>query len=235
MPFSHLLWTRRFKTQFAPQLSSIVDAVEQRILPAFQGIEEEAEAFTEERWKEFMSMPAMPDVDPADLAEAAQEAGVSHYLLLTGMRQGLLNLCAVALHHTFEQQVMLFHRRQVLHPSEENNPSLFSMTEFQKRLARSGIDITAFSSWSRMNQLRLVANTAKHAEGDSARKLYEQRPDLFEHPQLPQTRLFLSRGQPRVFLPLVGEDLYLSMEDLRQYRDAAVQYWEELASAMERI
>ncbi len=68
-----------------------------------------------------MSAPATGDEDPADFAEAAEQAGVSHYLLLDGIRQGMLNLFAAALYHSFEQQVMRFHRKQVLHPGEEND------------------------------------------------------------------------------------------------------------------
>ena len=233
MVLSYPFWARVFKREFSPQLSAIVEALEKRTLPAFDGIEKEAEGVSEKAWEGFMSRAASGDEDPAGLAEAAQEAGISHYLLLAGIRQGMINLFAAALYHAFEQQVMLFHRKQLLHPSEEYDPSLFGMTELQKRLTRSGIDITAFSSWARVNELRLVANTAKHAQGESARKLYQQRPDLFEHPQLPETGLFSPRGQPRVFLPLVGEDLYLSLEDVQQYRDAVVQFWEEFASAIE--
>jgi hypothetical protein len=234
MALSHLFWTRVFKREFSPQLSAIVEALEKRMLPAFGGIEEEAEAVSQEAWEAFMSAPATGDEDPADFAEAAEQAGVSHYLLLDGIRQGMLNLFAAALYHAFEQQVMLFHRKQVLHPGEENDPNFFKMNEFQKRLRAYGIDITTFSSWPRVDELRLVANTVKHAEGDSAQKLHSLRPDLFEHPQSQKFLALATRGAPRVFQPLVGEDLYVSLKDIHDYRNALLEFWKELSVAMRR-
>lgn len=109
------------------------------------------------------------------------------------------------------------------------------MPKFEKRLLRGGIDVRAFSSWAGVDELRLVANAVKHADGLSAKKLYEQRPDLFTHPELPKNALFSARAQPRVFMPLLGEDLYVSLEDLRKYRDAVVQFWEELGRDMARV
>lgn len=121
MVLSHHFLVDVFRREFAPQLVAIVDALESRLLPAFQTIEAEAEAISEEAWEGFMSAPAIGEEDPGDCAEAAEEAGVSHYLLLDGIRQGMLNLFAAALHHAFEQHVLLFMRRQLFHPAEEND------------------------------------------------------------------------------------------------------------------
>ncbi len=212
----------------------MVETLERRVLPAFEGIEAEAQAVADERWEEFMSAPATPDADPGDFAESAEQAGVSDYLLMNGIRQGMLNLFAAALFHTFEQQVMLFHRKQVLHPSKENAPAFFRMSEFQKRLEALGIGIRAFSSWAKVEELRLVASTVKHAEGDSARKLHQQRPDIFQPPEVPKICLIASRAARHVCMPLAGEDLYVSLKDVKEYRDAVLQFWEELADAIER-
>jgi hypothetical protein len=233
MVLSHPFWARVFKREFSPQLSAIVEALEKRTLPAFDGIEKEAESVSEKTWEEFMSRPATGYEDPADLAEVAQEAGISHYLLLAGIRQGMINLFVAALYHTFEQQVMYFHRKQVLNPREENDPKLFNLHEFQTRLKDLGIDITAFSSWPKIDDLRLVANVVKHGEGDSAQRLRRERPALFENPEIKKLGLSSGRVNPRVFLPLAGEDLYVSLADIKEYRDAVVGFWEELADAMD--
>jgi hypothetical protein len=97
-----------------------------------------------------------------------------------------------------------------------------------------GIDVTMFSSWAKVEELRLVANTVKHAEGDSAQKLYNLRPDLFQHPRITEIGLSFGQNAPRVFLPLAGEDLYVSIADVGQYRDALLGFWSELGNAMER-
>ncbi len=232
MAFGHLWWARRFRSEFAPQVGALVDALESRTLPAFQNIDEEAQAVANKTWDRFMSGPATGEEDPADFAEAAQEAGVSHYILLDGVRQGIINLFAVALYHAFEQQVMLFHRKEVLGPLDENNESLFSLKEFRTRLLESGIDITTFSSWKAIDELRLVANTVKHAEGGSASALHERRPGLFDPPHLRKYSEISLPSMPHFFQPLVGEDLYVSLEDIKGYRDAIVQFWVDLAKAI---
>jgi hypothetical protein len=127
--------------------------------------EDEAETVAEKAWDALMSAPGTGDEDPGDFAEAAQDAGISHYMLLKGVRRGMVNLFAAALYHTFEQQIIMFLRREVLHPREENDQRLFKMSEFQKRMNILGIDITTFPAWAKVDELRLVANTVKHAEG----------------------------------------------------------------------
>ena len=72
MTFNHHFWSDYFRREFVPQLRAIVDALEKRLLPAFAGIEEEAEAVSQQAWDAFMSSPATGDEDPADFAEDAE-------------------------------------------------------------------------------------------------------------------------------------------------------------------
>jgi hypothetical protein len=233
MTFNHRFWSSYFRSEFVPQLRAMVDVLEKRLLPAFAGIEEEAERVSEEAWDAFMSSPGTGDEDPADFADAAEQAGVSHYMLLDGIRQGMVNLFAAALYHAFEQQVMVFLRDEVLAPVEKNDARLFQISELQKRLKAAGVDIAALPSWPTIDELRLVANTVKHAEGNSARQLHALRPELFEHPNVNLGPAFRS-ATPRVFQPLAGEDLYVSLRDVQQYRDALIRFWTELGEAMEQ-
>ena len=232
MVLNHYWWARTFQNDFAPQLCAVVDALKGRLFLSFETIEAEAEAVTQKVWKGFMSGVGTGDEDPANSAEAAQDAGVSHYLLLAGIRQGLLNLFAVALFHTFEQQVMQFLRRELLHPPEENDPKLLKWAEFEKRLKACGIEIRHVSSWPKVEELRLVTNTVKHAEGDSAQELFRVRPDLFEHPGVQKPAGLTTKAQPRVLLPLVGEDLYVQLSDVEAYLRALLGFWAELTKAM---
>jgi hypothetical protein len=234
MALNQLFWSRFFEQEFVPQLRAIADALEKRTLPAFSGIGEEAEKVSEEVWEAFMSAPATGDEDPGDLADVAQQAGVSHYMLLDGIRQGMINLFAAALYHAFEQQVIFFLRKEVLELHEENDRKLFQVSELQNRLKALGIDITQFAAWSKVDELRLLANTVKHAEGESARKLHQLRKDLFEKPNVAGMNLSFGNTVPRVFQPLVGEDLYVSIADIRDYRDALIAFWRDLGEAMER-
>ena len=52
------------------------------------------------------SMPADPDVsiNLGDIAHWATEHGIEYYETMLAVRQGMVNLLAVGLHHLFEQQ-----------------------------------------------------------------------------------------------------------------------------------
>jgi len=112
-----------------------------------------------------------------------------------------------------------------------------SMCKVAELLRKSDIDITSFSSWSKIDELRLVANTVKHADGDSADKLRCCRPDLFTFPDpvsksiLPHQFIILRQ----VFQPLTGKDLFVTVSDLSSYVDVIKQFWFELAKALEKI
>ena len=175
MVWSPAFWSRFFKLEFSRQLSTLVDVFEMRIDPAFNGIEEESEAIEKEAWEVFMSSPATGDEDPAELAENARMLGVDHYLLFQGIRVGMVNLCAAALYHAFEQQLWLFYRKEVL-DIRKTPPKAFKLTLFQEKALASGIDIGTFNSWSSITELNLLANTIKHGEGASSTNLYSIRP-----------------------------------------------------------
>jgi hypothetical protein len=51
-----------------------------------------------------------------DFAEQALQQGCYYYQALEGFRQSMVNLTAAELYHLFEQQLLLFHGTQVLHP-----------------------------------------------------------------------------------------------------------------------
>jgi len=233
MALSDVYWTGVFRDEFGPQLSALVEVLEKRLLPAFEGIETEAQRISEDTWDRLMSRPATGDEDPGDFAEAAQEAGVEHFMLMDGIRQGILNMFAVALYHAFEQQMMLFHRKEVLHPAEEDDQTLFALPVLKQRLRGFGIDMREFPSWPKVDELRLAANTVKHAEGKSARRLHATRPEMFEHPRVAAFSS-VQLDNPHVFQPLVGEGLYVSLRDIRDYHAHLVQFWEELTDAMQR-
>jgi hypothetical protein len=179
-------------------------------------------------------MPADDDNiwDMNEIAENAHEAGLDYYQAITNVHQGIINLSVAALYHLFEQQLLLFHRRQVLHPSEENNISLIKLDEYKKRLSDGGLNLENLSSWPQVDELRLVANSVKHAEGKSTERLSKLRPDLFENPILKDEALNWLASSPNVYMPLGGEDVYLTIIDLDLYRSALLSFWDEFGDAI---
>lgn len=211
----------------------VVETLERRLLPTFDTIEEEARALSEEVWESAMSEQSLGDDDPSEIAEAAQSFGIDHYMLLEGIRQGMINLYAAALYHVFEQQVFFFHRKEVLDPREAADSRLFSIEEFTKRLQGYQIDIRTSPTWPSIEELRVLANAVKHAEGPAARELRNINPTLFKHPGLEDTG-FATAPITRVYQPLTGQDIYVSVGDIKNYRDGLVGFWRWLADTITR-
>jgi len=230
---NYLFWGPYFKTVFAAETDALVEALEGRLLLTFSGVEQEAEQKAEEEWEKLCSLPAEnEDGDLSDAAEQASEAGLRYYQLMMGLQQGLVNLFAVALYHLYEQQLMFFHRKEVLHPAEENDPALFSLKAFGERLMEHGIDITQFACWPTIQELRLLANTVKHGDGRSAEELLKTCQDLFVPPDFDEIPVGLPWSFTGVFKPLMGEDVYVSMDHLKRYAESVKQFWSELYDGM---
>lgn len=145
-------WIEAIQTQFIPQINTIVDVLKKRLLPNIrpEDIEAEAEKISDQKWEQFMSMPGTGYEDPADFADKAQTAGISHYGLMYGIRQGLLN-------------------------------------------------------------------------------------SFFENPLLSDTRLFSGLSAMPIYQPLIGDGLYVSLNDIEKYRDNLVRFWHEFADSLQGI
>ena len=226
-------WETYIRNQFIKQIELLTESIQARLIPTFNTIEKEAEDFSEREWNRLCSSCYSPDVDPANLAEKAQEAGIDYFITLSGIKQAFLNIAATALYYLFEQQVIFFLRREILRPTEENNMDLMKLSTFKKRLVASGIDISSFRSWNKIEELRLVSNTVKHAEGASARRLRKLRPDMFVHPTLKNqadTDLVLGTACS-VYLPMAGDDIFVLQDDISDYKNALVAFWNEFIIA----
>jgi UDP-N-acetylglucosamine transferase subunit ALG13 len=119
---------------------------------------------------------------------------------------------------------------------EDGHPELIKWSVAKARLTDTyGIDIVAFSSASKINELRLVANTVKHADGGSCADLKKIRPDLFVFPDLKKYRDEIGyETMIEVFTPLAGEDVYIGIEDFKKYVEAVKEFWDELAAAFDK-
>lgn len=218
---------------FSKQIIHFCDAVETRFLPTFDSLESEAEQASKAEWERMGQVVDPEYADESQLAEQAHEAGVAYYMSLDSVRQTLINLAVTALYHLFEQQLLFFHRREVLSPDEEDDKKLLNIGEYTTRLSAAGIQVEALSTWPKVEELRFVANAIKHAEGASADKVRQLRPDLFTHPQLRHSPLFGSMQMTPIYMPMSGEDFFLSISDLKMYREALLEFWEEFGAAIQ--
>jgi len=226
-------WEGYIRNRFIKQIELLTESIQNRIIPTFDTIEKEAEELSEKEWGRLCSSCYSPDIDPADLAEKAEEIGIDYYTTLSGIKQTILNITATALYHLFEQQIIFLLRREVLQPSKENEAGLMKISIFREQLLKKGVDIYSFASWDKIDELRIVSNSVKHTEGSSAKKLRKIRPDMFKHPILrnhPEMDL-IDSPISHVYMPLAGDDIFVIHNDLAEYKIALVDFWNQFIMA----
>jgi hypothetical protein len=151
-------WDRIFNQNYIPQYEILQSTLKERLLPTFANIEKEAEEKTESEWERFGHENFPDHIDSSDIAEWAQDAGIDHYMNMRSMKQALVNMFAMTLYHVFEQQLMEFHRREILCFTKANDKKYFNQTCLISHLKESDVDIESFDSWKTINELRNLAN-----------------------------------------------------------------------------
>jgi hypothetical protein len=224
-----------YLNSFVQEIDYFSRSLNQKILPAFNDIDEEAKRVEVEAYERLSQVGNPEWFDPADIAEDVYHAGVDFAIMASGIVQGITNMFAAGLYHLFEQQFLKFHRKELLLPKEENEPSLLNLKEAQERLLRDyQIDIRTFESWSKLDELRLVSNCVKHADGPSCQQLKDKRLDLFVYPSSGKDESEMAFAvSAQVFQPLAGEGLYISVEEFNKYVEAVKQFWNELGKAFD--
>jgi len=233
-------WGSSIRQNFVSEIQWMRRAVFQHMLPSFPDPEREADKAGTEAWETAMSQPYDGWEGPGKYAEWAEEKELETYEGVIGMRQSTVNLGTAMLWHLLEQQMLFFHMRQVLKIPEEREvretpktrKKLFSLEEFHKRLNSGGCSMESLPSWSKVDELRLVANVVKHGSGKSLDDLCEIRADMLRRPgEEPLEPRWSNRSW--VDRPANGEDLYVTDQDLTTYFDAAVHLWLEFSEAIE--
>lgn len=231
--FNSGFWAHQFKNVFQKHIVAFREAVLNRLLPTFEEIDKEAEAVSIQEW-ENPSIDFDPEYfDEGDLAARAEEAGMDHYFTLQSIEQTILNLSISALHHIFEQQLLLFHRREVLPIGQEHEKNLLNIPELKKRLTEKNINLEELSTWPKLNELRLAANTIKHAEGKSADELRALRTDVFTHPSVGTIPELSKYTSSKIYMPLSGEDIFFTQDDIKNYCSSILLFWDEFGEALQ--
>jgi hypothetical protein len=213
---------------FLEELAFLKDAITRRLLPAFDTISDEAADVYRAAWESAYSHA--PAHALYDLAEASMTQGGDHYVMLANTRQAFVNLFAVAIWHLVEQQCLTLLRKELRPRSKQDDPKDLTLKEFKSKLRHRGIDAEKLDGWLDIEELRVVANVVKHAEGNAAARLRALRPQMFVHPE--------DRDAPpdfgdahsidHVYRPLSGNDIYVTDGDLVRYCGAAESFWRAL-------
>jgi hypothetical protein len=222
-----LVWVRYIRTVYLPYLDRFSEVALKWVAPALSD-ERISKAADDLESEVFESYPGTEDTDPAEVAEHAFGIALDYHMTVRDVRWAVLAMEATALYHMVEQQVCDLCRLAFYGPEGEAlNPGTAIAL-----LLTLGVDVTTFISWPRITELRHLANCVKHAEGNSCEQLRKLRPDLFEKPTL-ELELKVKGIVRHVRNPLMGEDLYVTEQELAGGAEVVRQFWLELANALE--
>ena len=92
------------------------------------------------------------------------------------------------------------------------------------------LNIEQFDCWKKIYEMRLLVNVIKHAEGDSAERLMRIRPDLFASEKSPidGTSIADEYVLENVHTTIGIPSLNLSEEDLMEYTNELIIFWDEM-------
>lgn len=226
-----LFWSQHIRTVFISEIDLFARCLTNKVIPAFDNLEEESENIAEREFENRISSFGS-ETDLADVAEEAEDKAIDYYVMMKKMLQGIINMFAVGLYHFFEQKLFFFHRKELLSREEEDNTDLLKIGEVTIRLANNGINIKKFKSWKKIDELRLVANTAKHADGQSSEELKKLRPKLFWRPDFIDGFDSLKLPPISVYQPLMGESFYITHQEFMLYVKAVKDFWFEMVDAL---
>ncbi len=221
-----------FGTFAVPCFREYRDRLLAAALGGYADIGERAEQVANQAFEEMGSVAAGGEdshADLGDIAEAAGERGQLYYEMMTGMRQATINLHTAGLFHLLEQQLgNLIHQvRHSEHPSRLGVPPRSNLHAYANWIRdEMGLDLRSLLQWAAVEELGLVANATKHAEGQSEGQLRGLRPDLFVHPLVADMR---PPGQQSFFfeplrLPLAGDGLYVTEAVFGEYATAVFEF-----------
>ena len=216
-----------FIHQSLEELQYYASVFQDRIAPAFDGLEDEAKRIEDEEYERLGQFVDPENADPSYGAEEAYFKGVDFYLANDAVRQGLFNLMIAGLFHLLEQQAQYLATRILSNPLIQPDGS-GGFHQLKSLLAREfHINIESFRCWAQLKELRLVANTVKHGDGRSSDELKALNPALFKDPNDPLPQFY---GLP--LRPLVGEGLRLTSDHFKDYKTCVETFWSELTDAL---
>jgi len=231
-------WTAEFIRDIViPELESFRDVVGKKVLPVFDNFMQEARDHGDTWFREQIAgiEPDHPDREAgiAYFADEAMNRTVDYADTLVGMYFASTGLYILGLFHLFEQHLADLPLRVYDNYNYESAIDLAEVVAWLKD--EISVNVKTFRSWKTIAELKLVANTVKHAEGGAARKLRRVRPDLFILPKFRSESKHKKKARMpgRIRRPLLGEDIYITPDEFELYAQATIDFWNELSNAVE--
>lgn len=198
----------------------MVEEYYNRTIPSFGNIEKEATDYADSIFNNF---PADEYTDPATVADFANDEGIQLYEFLNTMKKNHLLMTISLLCQIWEQQLIKFSLTEMRHFLPIHNNAL-SFSDAKKIFELHDVRFEEIASWNKVREMRLLVNTIKHGDGESARKLRKIRPDYFELDIIIRTDTLELAGT----VLLDSYSLMVEEQDFRSYVEATDTFWDEM-------
>lgn len=213
------------RRMFLDQHLFYVEQLKTRLLSQFDDLEGQANRFGEEAYERFGRAPGHGDVDMVDLAEAAHDEAVSHYLALVELRNQVLLGGLAGMYHQWDKQLRKFIEDEMRHYVGAE----WTEQHVWKPAGEKVLDILGEFGWPVKSQpfhpmldaLRLVVNVYKHGKGGSLNDLAAKYPAYVVDP-------IKAAGFGAWRTALDHEWLTVIDEQFDEFADAISQFWAEM-------
>ncbi len=212
-----------------------------KIMPVFGEVEKEADKMSQDYYDEVMDSYSADGmgVDPAEVAERAEEIGIDYYEDITLMKYNSLGMWIIMMYQFWEQQVRKFLYEEMIHcfSLEMKDFCTRGINDFKNKFEFHNIKIDELDSWDEITELRLLSNTLKHGDGRSAQKLKKRHPKYFEngldkHFEDDFGDLFQLDFLDLYNSTLLEKVLNISSDDFQRLCDALINFWKTLPERM---
>ena len=201
---------------------ALVRGLREKLLPAFEDIESEAHVFAEVEYERLGRRPSWDgDVDMVAASEEAIERGHERYQDLVFVQRQFQALSIAGLYHLWERTLKEFLVRELDWKGTSG--------KFIQGVQRAGfnglIDILADldvavrdqSFFNGLETIRLIANTCKHGDGPTFKRLLDKAPEFLRAPY--------QNGSLFLFGTPGPDDLWIDASKIEELESAIDQFW----------
>ena len=201
-----------------------VEQARKRLLSQFEDIEAEADKAAED-WLRRSSGRFDPDRhDPGDFYEAANDAGIEFYTLLSEMRDQTRLSVVAGMFHEWDKQLRDWLVREIQHWHRGDAAGLkvwsADFVQIAELLESIGWQIRSADHFKMLDACRLVVNVYKHGKGKSLEDLKQKYPEYLDDP---------FGGSSAAFPGAEHRDhthLRVSDDQFEAFSDAIVAFWQ---------
>lgn len=200
-----------------------VEQARKRLLSQFNDIESEADRAAEEWLQQSAQLIDHERDDLVGLYETAEDVGIEHYELLSGMQEQTRLSVVAGMFHEWEKQLKdwLVREIQHWHHGSAATQTIWSakfeqLIEFMECI---GYKNSPQQDAVSLDACRLIVNVFKHGEGKSFTALRDKYPRYIRSP-------FHGVGETDAFLHFLNfTNLFVSDNDIDDFACAIQQFW----------